>query len=247
MRRSIFLAVVLVEKGTTLQNLVLEMVNTIQENRFYFWLMAAFVLIGGIYLALTNKIDGILFFSNNRTNFLNEAFILLTKMGEAPMYFLIGILVLAVRVRYALLVGTTGLAVLGTSFSLKMLFAVDRPMAFITKQNLLHEINFIDGVHLHTGATSFPSGHTMSAFAIYGLLVYFFPNKKRYALFFFCLSLLVGLSRMYLVQHFWPDVYVGGIIGAFLALLIFTLQNRFETQGNSWIDQPLYKIGRKRG
>lgn len=198
-------------------------------------------------MALTNKIDGILFFSNNRTNFLNEAFVLLTKMGEAPMYFLIGILALAVRVRYALLVGVTGLTVLGTSFSLKMLFAVDRPMAYITKQNLLHEFSFIDGVHLHTGATSFPSGHTMSAFAIYGLLVYFFPNKKRYALLFFCLSLLVGLSRMYLVQHFWPDVYVGGIIGAFLALLIFNLQSRIEAQKYNWLDRPLYQIGRKLG
>lgn len=228
-------------------NFVRKMLKTVQENRFYFSLMAAFVLVGGIYLALTNKIDGILFFSNNRTVFLNEAFVLLTKMGEGPMYILIGILALAVRVRYSLLIGTTGLLVLVTSFLLKMVFAVERPMAYITKQNLLHEFNFIEGVHLHTGATSFPSGHTMSAFALYGLLIYLFPRKKRYALLFFCLSLLVGLSRMYLVQHFWPDVYAGGIIGAFLALMIYTLQDRLDKQKSNWLERPLYQIGRKLG
>lgn len=222
------------------------MVKTVQDYRFYFLLLAAFVVIGGIYLSLTSKIDGIVFFSENRSNFLNETFILLTKLGEAPMYFVIGLLALAVRVRYSLLVFTTGLTVLATSSLLKVIFAIDRPMAYITKQNLVEKFNLIEGVQLHTGATSFPSGHSMSAFALYGLMVYLFPNKKRYALIFFSISLLVGLSRMYLMQHFWPDVYAGGITGACLALLIFTLHARIDTQKNSWLERPLYKIGGKR-
>ncbi len=218
------------------------MVKTVNENRFYFVLLAVFVLVGGIYLSQSNKADAIYYFSENRTPFLNGAFIFINYLGEAYVYFLIGITALAVRVRYSLMVAITGLSVMATSFGLKTLFAIDRPSAFFAKQNLLEKIRLIDGIELHNGATSFPSGHTMSAFALYTLLIFLLPSQKRYALSLFTIALLVGVSRIYLVQHFPPDVYAGGIIGVALAMVIYSVQSRLEANHEGWLDKPLFRV-----
>ena len=215
------------------------MVKTVQENRFYFLLMGAFSLIGGIYLAQSEKVDAILFCSDNRSVFLNQSFKIITHFGEAPAYILIVLIAMLFRFRYALLVAITGVMVMAVSFTLKAFFAVDRPMALFTKQNLLERINFIDGVEIHSGATSFPSGHTISAFALFGLLTFLLPSKKWVAAFLFGLALLVGISRIYLVQHFWPDVFAGGILGTLLAMVIYAVQAKYPVSSENWIDKSL--------
>ncbi|MBI1227346.1 MAG: phosphatase PAP2 family protein [Bacteroidetes bacterium] len=215
------------------------MVKIVKENRFYFLLLSLFIIVGGIYLWQSDKVDAILFYSDNRSPFLNDVFTTVTHFGEAPAYFIIGILAFVVRFRYALLVALTGFVVMGVSFGMKSLFGIDRPLAFFTKENLLDKINFIDGVQLHSGATSFPSGHSMSAFALFSLLIFLLPTKKRYVFFFFSMALLVGISRIYLVQHFWPDVYVGGIVGAILAMLIYSFQARYPISATGWWDKSL--------
>ena len=84
----------------------------------------------------------------------------------------------------------------------------------------------------------------MSAFALYGLLIFLLPNKKRYVLLLFLLALVVAVSRVYLVQHFWEDIYVGGLIGVILAMIFYTIDLRLEGK----LDRPLFskkKIARQ--
>ncbi|MCF8244366.1 MAG: phosphatase PAP2 family protein [Saprospiraceae bacterium] len=222
------------------------MVKTVQENRFFFLLLSLFIFVGGVYLFQTNKVDAIFFFSENRSPFLNEAFKIVTHFGEGYAYIVIGLTALLIRFRYTLLVAITGITVMLVSFSLKAAFAFDRPMAFFTKQNLLDSLNLLDGVELHSGATSFPSGHTTSAFALYSLLVFLLPTKKSYAVGLFSLALLVGISRIYLVQHFWPDVYAGSILGVLLAMVIYAFQARFPISKTGWWDKSL-GLGKRNG
>jgi membrane-associated phospholipid phosphatase len=218
------------------------MAKTIRENGFYFTLLGCFILLGGIYLALTEKADAIFFFSAHRTLVLDQAFRFITKLGEGPMYFMVAIAALAVRLRYTLAVALTGLSVMGFSYGLKILFAIDRPAAFFAKQNLSEKLVLVQGVELHTGATSFPSGHSMSAFALYSLLALLLPSQKRYAVPLFLLAILIAISRLYLVQHFWPDVYVGGIIGVGLAMLWYSLLGHPGEAGEGWLDRPALPI-----
>ncbi|MBK8564842.1 MAG: phosphatase PAP2 family protein [Saprospiraceae bacterium] len=217
------------------------MTKTIRENSIYFYLVGAFLLLGGLYLLQSDKTDAIFFFSENRSPLLDSAFRFITKLGEGPMYFLFGIAALAVRLRYTLLVAFTGLTVMAFSHGLKSLFAIDRPAAYFAKLNLTDQLNFVPGVELHTGATSFPSGHAMSAFALYSILAFMLPSAKRYAFPLFLLALLVAISRIYLVQHFWPDVYVGGIVGVGLAMVWYVLLSRSE---KAWLDRPLVPIAK---
>lgn len=74
---------------------------------------------------------------------------------------------------------------------------------------------------------SFPSGHTAVAFGIFFLLSLHFQTRPYQALFFF-LALLVGMSRVFLVQHFFIDVYFGSMIGTSLAACLAFAESRFR-------------------
>ncbi len=217
----------------------------VKNNKLYFLLLLIFIVVGGIILTLITRGNDILFFNAYRSPIANNFFRFSTQLGEPPVYVVIGILALAYKFRYALLIALTGFIVLGVSHGLKMYFAIDRPAAFFQKVQRIAEITMVDGVNVHTGATSFPSGHSMSAFAIYSLLIFLLPKRKRITLVLFSLALLVGISRVFLVQHFWPDVYVGALIGAALAILIFLVQNQFVDKPERWLDRPLFKVRRR--
>ena len=70
---------------------------------------------------------------------------------------------------------------------------------------------FMDAIQ-HRGLNSFPSGHTVTAFAIAGVLAYY-TQQKWHHLFLILLAVLAGYSRIYLSQHFLADVMAGSLIG----------------------------------
>ncbi len=68
---------------------------------------------------------------------------------------------------------------------------------------------------------SFPSGHTMTAFAVSIALSQFYPSLV-FPLMFFAIS--IAISRILLGMHFLSDVVAGAILGAglgYVATLIF--------------------------
>ncbi|MFN0102257.1 MAG: phosphatase PAP2 family protein [Bryobacteraceae bacterium] len=60
---------------------------------------------------------------------------------------------------------------------------------------------------------SFPSGHTMTAFAVATPLMSYYPDLSLGLL--FC-AVSIGVSRILLGMHFLSDVVAGGILGAML-------------------------------
>jgi undecaprenyl-diphosphatase len=61
---------------------------------------------------------------------------------------------------------------------------------------------------------SFPSGHTGSALAFFGVLGFAF---RRWSWGFLLLGAAIGWSRIYLNVHYFSDVVVGAVIGLFFA------------------------------
>ena len=89
-----------------------------------------------------------------------------------------------------------------------------RPMASGLDATQIHTV---PGVEIHT-FNSFPSGHTATAFTLFLLTTYLFPNK--YALSIgIVYAIVCGYSRIYLAQHFPLDL-AGGIFVALLTLPI---------------------------
>jgi membrane-associated phospholipid phosphatase len=59
---------------------------------------------------------------------------------------------------------------------------------------------------------SFPSGHTATAFSLWGIVL-FFTRGNVWSIMCLTIPILVGLSRIVLMQHFPIDVGVGALIG----------------------------------
>ncbi len=92
-----------------------------------------------------------------------------------------------------------------------------RPVEYFAK--MLNSLHTVAGVEL-SHWNSFPSGHTTSAFALFALVAIW---VKPPILKFLCLLIaaMVAFSRMYLLQHFLVDVYVGSILGTATAWVLF--------------------------
>ncbi len=211
----------------------------IKNNLFFFAPLLIFCILGAILLSQINTGDLLLFFSRNRSYFGDLFFKYFTKMAEEWIYILSILALLFVRFRYAALILITGITVSAVSHSSKAFFKHDRPRTHYTKLKMLDDIPKVEGVKLHVGPSSFPSGHTMSAFAIFSLFAFLYPEKRRFALLMFAFAFLTGLSRVYLVQHFFKDIYLGAIIGTIISCLIFLIQNQVPIDRNQLFDKSL--------
>ncbi|MEM6697211.1 MAG: phosphatase PAP2 family protein [Bacteroidota bacterium] len=199
------------------------MLTTIfKEQRPFLFLFALFLLIGGMLLFNIEKGDIILFFSANRSIFGDFFFTWGTKLGEIIPYIVsISLFIYLKKYLHAVAIPVLAIVVTLVAAVSKRYFAHDRPATFFEETGLIDQIVFVENVYVNQGASSFPSGHTMSAFAIYFFLALNFPKHKFWNVTFFLLALLVGISRIYLVQHFLEDVYLGATIGVLIALLVF--------------------------
>lgn len=63
---------------------------------------------------------------------------------------------------------------------------------------------------------SFPSGHTMTAFAVATPLMTYYPDLSLGLL--FC-AVSIGVSRIVMGMHFLSDVVAGGLLGALLGIV----------------------------
>lgn len=75
------------------------------------------------------------------------------------------------------------------------------------------------------GHTSFPSGHTSTAFALVVPWVVYYPNVATYAL--MAIPVSTGISRIVEGRHWLTDVTAGAIIGSYWG---YTLAKRHKNQ-----------------
>jgi membrane-associated phospholipid phosphatase len=94
-----------------------------------------------------------------------------------------------------------------------------RPTKAIADRSLIH---IVPNVELHA-ISSFPSGHTATAFCFY-LIFCLLLSGSWWLGAGFILSLLVGYSRIYLAQHFPLDVAAGIIVAIVSVILALKFQ-----------------------
>lgn len=184
--------------------------------------------------------DEILFFNDLRQEPLNSAFRFFTHLGEAYAYIIFGLAALFWRYRFTLLITLTGLFTLPTVYFIKGSFEVDRPVSFFKKQGKQELVVTVPGVELFAGKTSFPSGHTMAAFGLYSILTLMAGKKHRHwGLAFALLAILVGVSRVFLVQHFLADILAGALLGLLVSGLMWGLNSTPFFQKLGKLDEHL--------
>ncbi|WP_369413808.1 phosphatase PAP2 family protein [Abyssalbus ytuae] len=78
-------------------------------------------------------------------------------------------------------------------------------------------LNLVENVKIYYRDT-FPSGHTTTIFFLFTFFALYLNNRKLS--FILCLvGFTVGISRIYLIQHFFVDVYFGMLFGVSSSLL----------------------------
>ncbi len=148
------------------------------------------------------------FINDNLTYFIK----FITFLGSATMVIVITVLTLSVlkNKKIGMFMAIDLIVITIFQYILKFIIARPRPIGI----NLIEEKNF-----------SFPSGHSLTAMAFYGFIIYLVYNsnlkyKKLYIFLLSILILLIGLSRVYLGVHYITDV-IGGFSFSLFYLIIF--------------------------
>jgi len=192
------------------------------DNRSFFVCFFLFFIAGLLLQLSVGKASAFFYLNPWHGPFLDAFFTGLTFLGDGLFSVVVCIILLLLR-RYfrAWQVITAFLASALLAQILKSLFSMPRPKEFFGPARYPY---FIDGVTL-VGFSSFPSGHTVSIFALATLLALFEKNKK-WNILYLSGAFLVGYSRIYLGQHFLGDILMGSVIGVSVAVLVYWLFNR---------------------
>jgi len=180
------------------------------------------LLLLGLPLLFFPKENMSLWLNSMHSSFLDSFFFYTTYLGDGLVFIPVFLVLLwrnyILSAFFAVFVALE--AVIVQLVLKKGVFAhLNRPPAVIENFDQLHQVSGVDLHHLHT----FPSGHTQSAFLVAFFLVLLFQNYKFLQLFIPFVALLVGVSRIYLLQHFFVDVWFGALIGFGLPYLTFLL------------------------
>ena len=198
------------------------------DTPWFFIPALLFLNIGLILLLFVPHGFEILFLNPLRAEPLNTFFRWFTHLGDVPAYLVLGLTAMLWRFRFALLIAMAGLIILPTSYVLKDQIGTDRPVTFFSEIGLTDAVALVPGEKMNTGQTSFPSGHTMAAFALFALCAFMLGGRQPLLAFVcFWTALLVAISRIFLVQHFLVDVLGGATFGLMVALLVWGIDQRY--------------------
>ncbi|MBN1188033.1 MAG: phosphatase PAP2 family protein [Bacteroidales bacterium] len=207
--------------------------NIFKRTLIFDFLFILFLLLGGYLLIAYSPMEVYLNVNSHNTVFLDTFFKYTTQIGHGILTIIIVLALLFWRIRYSIILLASYLSSGLISQLLKRVIFDDwlRPAAYCDS------CHFIEGVKLHF-QHSFPSGHTVTAFALFLCLSYFIGNKSLQVL-FFLLALIIGYSRIYLSQHFFTDVYFGAVIGVIFAFFSIL---RIQNVKAEWLDNSIVNI-----
>jgi PAP2 (acid phosphatase) superfamily protein len=195
-----------------------------------------FVVTFVVLILCNEKADLHLWMTSFHSPFGDVFFHYYTYVGDWIPYATVAIL-LFYRYRIALFVLISQLSTGLISIIVKRTWDEPRPLAYFREHFPNIQLRQIAGEHLHS-AHSFPSGHTITAFAFF-LALAFYTRKPSLHFLCFALALLVGYSRIYLSQHFAIDVLAGSFIGVSITQLCKFYYDKYPME---WADGSLRDV-----
>lgn len=195
--------------------------NQAKQYFTYYWILAISL---GILFFSFEKGQLELWINSFHHPTFDRFFTLITHLGDGA--FLLPVILLLSLYRFSFSIFMlwnalihTLLVILGKRLIFK---GTPRPAEY------LKDVDFyqIPGVELHHW-NSFPSGHTATAFAVTCGLAIIFSKNRILQLIFLLAGCLIGFSRVYLMQHFFLDVWAGSVVGIVSALLAREITLRY--------------------
>lgn len=220
---------------------MISLVNLIKENRFFFSINLILIAVVGLYICIVSRVEGFIMMNSFHTQFLNYIFNLITFIGDGLFTIILSILFFVFFKKYrklslVLLIAYLSSGIFAQVF--KNLIHAPRPSLYFAMHNYTYYIDTF--ANSRSGFTSFPSGHSSSAFALITVLS-IYCKRKYMSIFFITTGVLAGYSRVYLAHHFLIDVFAGAIIGIlFAGLSVVWINEKWDTIVN-FFAQKLYR------
>lgn len=171
----------------------------------------------------------LLFINKNHSHALDGVFKTLSSIGNGVSIAVVGVILLLffkVKRVYQFLVSFLIQLFIILLFKKGILHGSLRPFKYFGSNEGAVILNLVEGVKIRRVGT-FPSGHTATIFFIITFFALWLNNKAT-TFSLFVLAFFVGASRIYLVQHFFFDVYFGALFGVLSSVLAFYIVNRYN-------------------
>ena len=191
------------------------------KNRPVILSFLGFYLIGLIPLIYFGNYEFSISFNSIHHPFADFFFKNITYIGDGITAFIIVLVVFLIKKREGLMVLVSLLLTTAVAQFLKRYVFSDlfRPTSVFKDLVDNGSWYLVEGVNLHE-KYSFPSGHTATVFSVL-ILIALLINNKKISFFLVFISFVVGLSRIYLSQHFLIDVLAGSLLGTFFSVLTY--------------------------
>ena len=179
-------------------------------------------------VAVIPKGELVILINEHHNPILDQIFKYITHLGDGATMavLLVGLLFVSYKLSMLAAFSIIFQSIIVSLFKRWLYKGLPRPTAFVEG----FDWHFIDGVDVHATNT-FPSGHTTTAFALFGLMAVIFANRGYFLnLIFFLLAYSVGFSRVYLLQHFVVDAYFGALFGVLSVVLSLLLMEKLFSE-----------------
>jgi len=190
----------------------------------------AYALLGAIFhfFYFKEKASDVLFVNSFHIYNLDSFFYIITQSAET-IFLLAVIILLAVFYKRELWhIAVSQLLIILVVNIIKTLVASKRPVNFLLNHPEMH---YLKDVYINK-MYSFPSGHTAAAFTLACSLSLMFSKHKWLHVLLFFWAVSVGISRIYLVQHFLIDTAAGAVLGALISYWVFVFFQNYKVFRN---------------
>jgi membrane-associated phospholipid phosphatase len=177
------------------------------------------IIMGGIASFFQEKADFLIWMQEFRNPVADYYFFYVTRLGEYHAFVFFGLLLWIFSWRKMITVPILGLTTMLVSYVSKEIFQHERPSLYLERTGWDGPLSVM-GYQVLSGFHSFPSGHSMAAWALFTLMAVHI-RKVWFSILCIILATSVSLSRIYLMAHFLQDVVAGAMIGFSLAIGVY--------------------------
>ena len=195
------------------------MIDLLRQNRFFFIPYVLLFMAVGVLQLIYSQEELIRWVNAHNTTEADYFFQNTTYLGDGAFFVLLIAILFINSKRHGLLAFASFAVSSLTSIFLKQVVFTGRPRPAMVFAKSKWAYHVIKGLDIYT-INSFPSGHTISAFAVFTLLALLDERKGR-GWVLLIPAVLVGYSRVYLFQHFAIDAFAGSLIGVLWSVGVY--------------------------
>lgn len=205
----------------------------VKKNKLSVIFVSLFVVLGAVVLSQIQKGDMVIWFNDRHSSVLDYFLMFFNKLAE--WVWLISLVFFLYRTYWGI-VSSAIFAVNGLLVQFFKIIVFDYPRPSVYLEDVEPVVSF--GMNLAT-KHSFPSGHTNTMF-VGGMVIGLLSGNKNLLLLGLISGLLTGISRMYFFQHFFMDIYAGGVLGIVVSTFVFLLLQNSKLNSERF-QKPLFK------